>query len=56
MTTSALITMLTVWAIVTFFMLRFLFKVIKTPQSKDNSQEKQKTIESVHRPDHLQLL
>lgn len=52
MTTSALITMLTAWFFITFLMLRFLIKVIKTPQEKD-SEEKQSY--SVHLCRHLTL-
>ena len=40
MSTSALITMITAWTIITFLMLRFLIKVIRTPQEKDTPEEK----------------
>jgi hypothetical protein len=35
MTTSALITMITTWAVITFFTARFFLKVLRTPQEKD---------------------
>ncbi len=35
MTTSALITMISTWAVITFFTIRFFLKVLKTPQEKD---------------------
>jgi hypothetical protein len=38
MTTSALITMLAAWFIITFLMLQFLTKVIKTPQEKEDRE------------------
>ena len=38
MKTSALITMLVAWGYMTFFMLRFLIKVIRTPQEKDDTK------------------
>jgi hypothetical protein len=37
MTTSAWITMLTAWTIITYFMLRFFIKVVRTPQEKKHS-------------------
>jgi hypothetical protein len=40
MSTSALITMITAWTIIIFLMLRFLIKVIRTPQEKDSAEEK----------------
>jgi hypothetical protein len=39
MTTSALCTMITAWAIITFLMLKFLIRVIRTPQEKDSTEE-----------------
>jgi len=36
MTTSALITMVVAWTVITFLMVRFLIKVIKTPQEKED--------------------
>jgi len=35
MSTSALITMITAWAVISFFTIRFFLKVLKTPQEKD---------------------
>ena len=35
MTTTALITMMTTWAVIAFFTIRFFLKVLKTPQEKD---------------------
>jgi hypothetical protein len=35
MTTSALVMMLMAWCIIAFFAIRFLVKVIKTPQEKE---------------------
>lgn len=35
MTTSALIMMITTWAVIAFFTIRFFLKVLKTPQEKD---------------------
>lgn len=38
MTTNALITMLTSWAVISFFTIRFFLKVLQTPQEKDKQQ------------------
>lgn len=35
MTTSALITMLGAWIVITYFMVKFFLKVLKTPQEKN---------------------
>lgn len=35
MSTSALITMITSWTVISFFTIRFFLKVLKTPQEKD---------------------
>jgi hypothetical protein len=35
MTTSALITMIGSWLVITFFTFRFFLKVLKTPQEKE---------------------
>ena len=42
--------MLSVWAVVTFFMLRFLIKVIKTPQEKKDTEGTENE-ESLHPQD-----
>lgn len=39
MTTAAWITMLSAWTIITYLMLRFLIKVIKTPQEKESREK-----------------
>ena len=38
MSTPALVTMLITFAVVTFFMLRFLIRVMRTRQKKDDSK------------------
>lgn len=38
MTTAALVTMLTSWTVISFFTVRFFFKVLRTPQEKDKQQ------------------
>lgn len=35
MTTSALVTMIASWTVISFFTIRFFLKVLKTPQEKD---------------------
>jgi hypothetical protein len=35
MTTSALVTMISSWGVITFLTVRFFLKVLKTPQEKD---------------------
>lgn len=35
MTTSALIIMLGAWIVITYFMVKFFLKVLKTPQEKN---------------------
>lgn len=35
MTTSALVTMITAWAVIAFFSIRFFMKVLTTPQKMD---------------------
>ncbi len=37
MSTPALIIMLTAWAVIGFFMVRFLIKVIRTPMKKEEA-------------------
>lgn len=38
MTTSALITLLATWSVVSFYTVRFFLKVLKTPQEKNGDQ------------------
>lgn len=39
MKTSALVTMLTAWTVILFFVTRFFIKVLRTPQKKDEQDE-----------------
>lgn len=39
MTSSALIMMVIAWTVILFFAIRFLIKVIRTPQEKKNEPE-----------------
>ncbi len=35
MTTSALVTMISAWTVISFYTIRFFLRVLKTPQEKD---------------------
>lgn len=39
MSTSALVTMIITWSIISYFTIRFFLKVLKTPQEKENSEK-----------------